>query len=282
MSEKDNFFQRNLKRWRERRAVKKQQAAEEAAASPESPNAEAVEQTETAATEEVSEKDNFFQRNLKRWRERRSAKKQQATEEAAASPESTNAQALEQPLTPPQTILEAPQQQNITVTRPRTEPVQSLPEHQVTTVFPGLLPTDPQTNIQIIEITVEAEATETIDTESIPVVEVYFEIGSATLNPEEEAKLDQVANILIDFTETRVVITGMADAIGSNARNMQLSKYRADVVGQLLVDKYGIDPLRIKTEAVGDMFSRGLNETDRKVTLKIVEDIDDDTQVEEP
>jgi outer membrane protein OmpA-like peptidoglycan-associated protein len=124
---------------------------------------------------------------------------------------------------------------------------------------------------RIIEKPVESiKVVKTIDIESIPVVDVFFELGSAVVSASEEAKIRNTAQLLTDYPESKVILTGMADATGNSDRNLELSLKRAEYVRGLLVQKYAVDTARIKVNSIGSSLSERKNVFDRKVSMKMV------------
>lgn len=122
---------------------------------------------------------------------------------------------------------------------------------------------------EVINVIVE-KPIETVDIESIPVVEIFFELGSAEVKETEESKIAQVAQLLTRYLDSKVILTGMADAIGNQKRNLELSLKRAEAVREILVQKYVLEPTRIQVEAIGSSISEGETAFDRKVKMKLV------------
>lgn len=80
---------------------------------------------------------------------------------------------------------------------------------------------------------------------------VFFTIGEASLTDYTRATLDNYITAMTG-NDIAIVVTGYADKeTGSQARNEQLSKERAESVTEYLTSK-GIAPSRITTEWVGD------------------------------
>lgn len=79
---------------------------------------------------------------------------------------------------------------------------------------------------------------------------VYFNTGSAALNPNSMAILDKVVRTLRDNPEIEVEIRGYTDNTGSYNRNVELSKQRAESVKLYLMNN-GIDAARIRTRGFG-------------------------------
>ncbi|NTX52006.1 OmpA family protein [Myxococcus sp. CA039A] len=79
---------------------------------------------------------------------------------------------------------------------------------------------------------------------------VAFEEGSATLTPQSDASVGQLASVLREKPNSRVRITGHTDATGDATVNSQLAKRRAEAVRSALVDD-GISANRVDVAAVG-------------------------------
>ena len=122
---------------------------------------------------------------------------------------------------------------------------------------------------EMVNNTIE-KPVDTLDFELIPVVEIYFEIGSMEVRETEESKIAQIAQLLVKYPDSKVILTGMADAIGNQDRNKELSLQRANAVMEILVNKYKVESTRIKVEAIGSSMSEGKTAFDRKVKMKIV------------
>ena len=77
-----------------------------------------------------------------------------------------------------------------------------------------------------------------------------FEFNSSTLDEPSLKYLDDLSEALKENSFMKVRLTGHTDNIGSPAFNMRLSKYRAHVIRQYLIEK-GVEPSRIETEGKG-------------------------------
>ena len=81
---------------------------------------------------------------------------------------------------------------------------------------------------------------------------VRFTINSAKISNEEMVNVYNMAQYLNANPDTKLVITGYADKdTGTGEYNLGLSKRRADAVHDALVNKYGINPGRLATQAEG-------------------------------
>ncbi len=75
---------------------------------------------------------------------------------------------------------------------------------------------------------------------------VYFATGSTTLGPQGRVKVEEIATWLKKNPQTRVTITGFADASGPVSTNETVAQKRAESVRDELVKK-GVDTARLTT-----------------------------------
>ncbi|MCB9687974.1 MAG: OmpA family protein [Alphaproteobacteria bacterium] len=81
---------------------------------------------------------------------------------------------------------------------------------------------------------------------------IQFETASAKIKSASNALLEEVATVLRDYPEIRVLrIDGHTDSRGSDTYNLELSKQRAASVRQWLID-HGIEADRLKSEGYGE------------------------------
>lgn len=80
---------------------------------------------------------------------------------------------------------------------------------------------------------------------------VFFETGKADVRSESLGLLDEVATALKDNAEVkRVVVEGHTDNKGNKAKNLKLSKGRAEAVRAYLI-KQGVEPARLEAKGFG-------------------------------
>jgi OOP family OmpA-OmpF porin len=82
-------------------------------------------------------------------------------------------------------------------------------------------------------------------------LEVQFDNNSATLRPESETYLDQVAAKLTELSTVTGVIEGHTDSNGSAEYNQDLSERRAKSVREYLVSK-GVSASRLTAQGLGE------------------------------
>ncbi len=86
---------------------------------------------------------------------------------------------------------------------------------------------------------------------TIEVSPVLFAFDKYVLAEGGIKQLSELVNLLKEFEELIVVLTGYTDAIGTESYNMRLSKQRANTVMQYLISK-GIDPTRLTADGKGE------------------------------
>jgi len=79
---------------------------------------------------------------------------------------------------------------------------------------------------------------------------IEFDLGKATIRPNSKPTLDEAAGVLKEYPALRISISGHTDNVGDRAKNVDLSKARADAVKAYLVQQ-GIDAGRIETRGAG-------------------------------
>ena len=85
---------------------------------------------------------------------------------------------------------------------------------------------------------------------------VFFNCGSAYVQPNQQPNIAMVADQLKENTNATVTIKGYASKDGSAAFNRKLAERRAEAVKKELVKRYGIASDRVKAEGmgIGDLF----------------------------
>ena len=85
---------------------------------------------------------------------------------------------------------------------------------------------------------------------------VFFNCGSAYVQPNQQPNIAMVADQLKENTNAIVTVKGYASKDGSAAFNRKLAERRAEAVKKELVKRYGIASDRVKAEGmgIGDLF----------------------------
>lgn len=104
---------------------------------------------------------------------------------------------------------------------------------------------------------------------------VYFDAGKATLTPESEQQLHNIAQVLKSFPNTRVKLGGYTDNTGDNTMNLQISEQRAKTAALALV-KQGIAFNRLQFKGYGAKYFVADNSTlegralNRRISIRVV------------
>ncbi len=91
---------------------------------------------------------------------------------------------------------------------------------------------------------------------------VYFQIGSADLDPKSDLILDSVQDIIARCPSLKVVVAGHTDSAGSEEMNQALSELRARSVVDYLINSR-VDPDRLIAVGYGERRPIATNETKR-------------------
>ena len=105
--------------------------------------------------------------------------------------------------------------------------------------------------------------------------DVLFDVDSTRLKPGAYDEIDIVADILMRYPDTRVMVDGFTDSTGSERYNLQLYEARALSVKDALVNA-GVHPARINARGFGESKPIASNATEagrqlnRRVTITII------------
>jgi outer membrane protein OmpA-like peptidoglycan-associated protein len=91
--------------------------------------------------------------------------------------------------------------------------------------------------------------------------DLLFDYDKATLKPEAEQALKKVAVVLSQFPESHVTVEGFTDSKGTESKNLQLSRERAQAVKDWLV-KNGSAEASISTKGFGEKYPVASNTSD--------------------
>lgn len=117
---------------------------------------------------------------------------------------------------------------------------------------------------------------------------VYFDTAKYNINTASQATLDKLANVLVEYPDTDVLVVGHTDSVGADDMNMTLSKNRAESVTNYFVKRKGLSPNRFTTNWYGETAPVADNSTaegrakNRRVNLAIIPNkkMKDDAQKE--
>jgi outer membrane protein OmpA-like peptidoglycan-associated protein len=80
---------------------------------------------------------------------------------------------------------------------------------------------------------------------------IYFDTGSDRIRPESSPTLKEIAAMLTEHADLKLVIEGHTDNVGAAAANQTLSERRAAAVRQALMDSYGVAGDRLTAKGFG-------------------------------
>lgn len=104
--------------------------------------------------------------------------------------------------------------------------------------------------------------------------DVSFDLDSDVVRPGLYNELDRIAQIMIKYPQTSILVEGHTDSTGSEAYNQQLSERRANSVKDLLVQR-GVQAYRIDILGYGESRPVATNATpegrqmNRRVEIRI-------------
>lgn len=87
---------------------------------------------------------------------------------------------------------------------------------------------------------------------SVDIYGIYFNTGSASIKPESDTTLSEIAKLLADDPTLKLDIVGHTDNVGLPEHNQKLSEDRAASVVSALKVKYATDEARLKPSGMGD------------------------------
>lgn len=90
---------------------------------------------------------------------------------------------------------------------------------------------------------------------------IYFDVGSATLRPESEPVLKDIADALNKNAAWKLSVEGHTDSVGGAEPNLDLSRRRAASVKEALVSRYKIGGDRLVTTGHGASRPKETNST---------------------
>jgi OOP family OmpA-OmpF porin len=102
---------------------------------------------------------------------------------------------------------------------------------------------------------------------------IYFDTGADRLRPESTPTLKEIAAMLTEHPDLKLVIEGHTDDVGQAAANQALSEKRAAAVRQYLIDAHQVDGARLTAKGFGSTKPAAPNttpagrQTNRRVEL---------------
>lgn len=132
-----------------------------------------------------------------------------------------------------------------------------------------------QQSLQGTGIQVQRTAENTLTLNMPSTSNVTFAFAKSDLSFEAQNALNSVAQVLINYPDSTIMVTGHTDDVGSDADNQHLSEARANSVANYLAQR-GVNPMRISKQGMGESQPKVPNTSDanrainRRVELSIV------------
>jgi len=104
---------------------------------------------------------------------------------------------------------------------------------------------------------------------------ITFDTAKAVIKPNFTPVLNDIANVMTKYPETKIEVQGHTDNVGNDASNLSLSQLRAQSVTSYL-NGQGVDSNRIKAVGYGESMPIASNDTpsgraaNRRVEIKII------------
>ena len=98
-------------------------------------------------------------------------------------------------------------------------------------------------------------------------IDVNFYTGSSKLGLSAQLQLNEIIELMGRYPQLRVVCTGHADSDGGRESNMTLSRRRAEVVREYLLQS-GVVSQRVLLNYFGEEQSRQAGSADRRVEVR--------------
>jgi outer membrane protein OmpA-like peptidoglycan-associated protein len=108
----------------------------------------------------------------------------------------------------------------------------------------------------------EALAQSLKDVGAAEIYDILFEFDMATIRPESEPTLVQIAKLLKSDPSLKLEVSGHTDNVGSAQHNLVLSDKRAKAVVNALITSYGIAADRLQSKGYGDARPVAPNDTE--------------------
>jgi len=83
-------------------------------------------------------------------------------------------------------------------------------------------------------------------------LKIEFDFDKADIKPMYHDQIKQVADFMTTYPESKAVIEGHTDNVGTSDYNQKLSQLRAESVRQYLINKFNINPERLKSVGYGE------------------------------
>lgn len=93
-------------------------------------------------------------------------------------------------------------------------------------------------------------------------LDIQFDTNKDEIKAQYHGRLKEVAEFMTAYPETKAVIEGHTDSVGSAAYNQKLSQRRAESVRNYLIQNFNISPNRLTAKGFGEERPVASNDTD--------------------
>jgi len=104
--------------------------------------------------------------------------------------------------------------------------------------------------------------------------DLTFDTDSTVVRPGLYNEIDRIAQVMVQYPETQIMVQGFTDSTGDAAYNQKLSERRAEAVKNLLIQR-GVAPQRVTAVGYGETLPVATNATavgrqmNRRVEIRI-------------
>jgi len=91
---------------------------------------------------------------------------------------------------------------------------------------------------------------------------IYFDFDKSDIKPESTPQLEQIAKLLGDHAQLKLMITGHTDNQGAADYNQKLSQRRAEAIVNALTTNYAVASNRLSAQGLGSTSPVASNDTD--------------------
>lgn len=105
----------------------------------------------------------------------------------------------------------------------------------------------------LVTVDAAALASDITKTGHSAVYGIYFDTAKADVKPESDAALKEIAKLLQQDAQLKLLVVGHTDSVGALAPNMDLSKRRAEAVVQQLTTMHGVAAARLTPQGAGPL-----------------------------
>ena len=153
------------------------------------------------------------------------------------------------------TLAERPRYLLATLTRPQGDVhvmimAADLPERQRPAVYVMVIESKPMDKGMVM-VSANAIDQSLMNTGKAIIYGIYFDFDKADVKAESKQQLAQIAALMNDHADLKLIITGHTDNQGSADYNQRLSQLRADAIVTSLVNGYAVAPNRFVAKGMG-------------------------------